>query len=300
MSQRAWFFVNQGQASGPLSDAQIRAILAAGTADRATLVWTDGMADWVKAGEIPELWSHAVDPPPVPAEDVGPVVRSDSNSALAFVAEPWEFVYRGLLFVFGLVLVVPGPWAAASYYRWLVSRVQVPGRPDLVFTGQAGDIWPVFVTLSLLGYVSSIERVWPEYWWVQFALVPANIGLWWLVLRWIASNLASDGTRLPIAFNGSYAGFLGWHVAYYLSILTIIGWAWVANAWTRWMCLRVTGSRRELQYHATGTEFLWRTVVTVCSCFLIIPIPWVLTWYMRWYVSQFTLTERVSNLTSSL
>jgi len=91
MSQRAWFFVNQGQASGPLSDAQIRAILAAGTADRATLVWTDGMADWVKAGEIPELWSHAVDPPPVPAEDVGPVVLSGHRYE-PFALRPWSLL----------------------------------------------------------------------------------------------------------------------------------------------------------------------------------------------------------------
>ena len=114
MSQRAWFFVNQGQASGPLSDAQIRALAAAGTIDRSALVWTDGMAEWGKAGEIPELWSHAaVTARPAPsAEDASPVDQAGhATGALAFVGERWEFLYRSLLFVFGLVLVVPGPWA---------------------------------------------------------------------------------------------------------------------------------------------------------------------------------------------
>src|SRR5678815_4988997 len=104
---------------------------------------------------------------------------------------------RGLLFLGGLVLVVPGPWAAASYYRWLVSRLRVPGRPDLTFTGQPGDIWQVFVGLSLVGYASGVDRQWPEYWWVQLALFPVQIGLCWLVLRWAASQLASEGTPLP-------------------------------------------------------------------------------------------------------
>jgi len=27
---------------------------------------------------------------------------------------------------------------------------------------------------------------------------------------------------------------------------------------------------------------------------LIIPIPWVMGWYTRWYVSQFSATERLS------
>jgi len=202
------------------------------------------------------------------------------------------------VFVLGLVLVVPGPWAAAGYYRWLVSRLQVPGRPHLTFTGQPGDIWYVFVALSVLGWASGIDRAWPDYWWVQIALFPVNIALWWLVVRWIASNLASDGTPLPLAFDGSFPDFLGWYVAYYLSIFTIIGWAWVANAWTRWTCRHITGSRRQLEYHATGLEMLWRTLVAVLTCFLVIPIPWVMTWYMRWFVSRFTLTERVADATA--
>ena len=121
-----------------------------------------------------------------------------------------------------------------------------------------------------------------------------NIGLWWLVVRWVASHLASEGAPLPIAFDGRFPPFLGWYAAYYLSILTIIGWAWVANAWTRWNCRQITGTRRRLEYRATGLEMLWRTVAAVLTCFLVIPIPWVMNWYMRWYVSQFTLTERPS------
>jgi hypothetical protein len=32
-------------------------------------------------------------------------------------------------------------------------------------------------------------------------------------------------------------------------------------------------------------------VVLIASSF-IIPIPWVMVWYYRWYISQFALVER--------
>jgi len=294
MSQRSWFFVHEDQASGPLSDLHIRTLLASGALTPTTLVWTDGVTDWIKASDIPELWSHDPVAPPIPAVAIPDQGTDVHEGALAFVAGPLETLGRSLLFLGGLVLVIPGPRAAASYYRWLVSRLRVPGRPDLTFTGQPGDIWQVFVGLSLVGYASGVDRLWPDYWWVQIALFPIQIYLWWLALRWVASHLASEGTPLPIKFEGPFLTFLGWYVAYYLSILTIIGWAWVANAWTRWNCRQITGSRRRLEYHATGLEVLWRTIVTVLGCLLVIPIPWVVNWYLRWYVSQFRLTGRAA------
>ena len=51
--------------------------------------------------------------------------------------------------------------------------------------------------------------------------------------RWIASNLSSNGQQLPIAFNGSALGYVGWQVLLYVSFITIIGWAWVITAWMR-------------------------------------------------------------------
>ena len=39
-------------------------------------------------------------------------------------------------------------------------------------------------------------------------------------------------------------------------------------------------------------SILWRTLVFALGCVLFIPIPWMLRWYTRWYVSQFALVER--------
>ena len=37
----------------------------------------------------------------------------------------------------------------------MTSRIQVPGRPNLAFTGQVGDIWYVFVATGLDGSMCS-------------------------------------------------------------------------------------------------------------------------------------------------
>jgi hypothetical protein len=45
-------------------------------------------------------------------------------------------------------------------------------------------------------------------------------------------------------------------------------------------------------FNGSGWEILWRTVVSSLLAGLIIPIPWVLAWYTRWFLSQFALAER--------
>ena len=115
-----------------------------------------------------------------------------------------------------------------------------------------------------------------------------------MTVRWIAANFSSNGQQLPIAFKGSALGYVGWYLLLYISVITIIGWAWVITAWMRWMCRHIEGTRREIVFKATGLEFLWRSLVAFLACLFIIPIPWVMRWYTRWYVSQFALVERMA------
>jgi membrane protease subunit (stomatin/prohibitin family) len=64
----AFYHVAQGQAqTGPFDMAALQQQVSAGTVNRNTLVWKNGMAAWVKAGELPDLaplFSNV--PPPLP------------------------------------------------------------------------------------------------------------------------------------------------------------------------------------------------------------------------------------------
>jgi hypothetical protein len=260
------------------------------------LVWTEGMSGWQRAGDIPGLVAggsaspsvpHPGGPPPVAAG--GYAGGSYGGGALSIDVGLWDLLWRSLVFIIGIVLVIPSPWVATWFYRWVVSRLYVPGRPNLAFNGQPLDIWYVFIAIGVLTYVGSADL-----YYLQYLSIPIQAVLSWMVIRWVASNLSSNGQPLPIAFNGSALGYVGWQVLLYVSFITIVGWAWVVTAWMRWVCRNIDGTQREVIFIASGLEVLWRTIVFVIACIFIIPIPWMLRWYAQWYASQFALAERAA------
>jgi hypothetical protein len=302
MSDRSWFYAAQGQQQRPFPEAQFRSLVTGGTVTPDTLVWTDGMSGWQRAGDIPGLAPGAGLRPPAVPQPGGPVAspggqyagsqyvagNHDGDGSLSFEPGLWELLGWGLVYGIGILLVIPAPWAATAFYRWIAPHVNVPGRPNLAFNGQVGDIWYVFVGIGLLSYAGRGGDL------VHLIAFVGQAYLSWMIIRWIAGNLSSNGQRLPIAFNGSAVNYIGWHVLLAISSITIIGWAWVVTAWMRWNCRNIDGTHREILFNATGLEMLWRTLVFVLACVFIIPIPWMLRWYSKWYVSQFQLVERTT------
>jgi hypothetical protein len=247
------------------------------------------MSGWQRAGEIPGLIPGGSGPPAFaqPGDAPSAAAGGYGGGALSIDVGLWELLGRSLVFIIGMVLVIPAPWVATWFYRWIFSRLYVPGRPNLAFDGQPLDIWYVFIAIGILTYVGSADL-----YYLQYLSIPIQAVLAWMVIRWIASNLSSNGEPLPIAFNGSALGYVGWQVLLYVSFITIVGWAWVVTAWMRWICRNIDGTHREVIFTAPGLEVLWRTLVFVIACIFIIPIPWMLRWYARWYASQFALAER--------
>jgi hypothetical protein len=289
MSNRSWFFASQGQQQGPYPEAQLRELIAKGTVTAETLVWTEGMTGWKKAGEVPSLLAGGSGPPAI-SQPGGPLPSAGGQSGgpLSIELPLWAFLGRILLLMIGYLFVIPAPWTGTGFYRWMASRTEVPGRPNFAFTGQTGDIWYVFVATALIFYVQAYDNR------LQLILIPVSAFLSWILVRWLAGNLSSNGQRLPIAFNGSAVIFIGWQLLMYVSFITIIGWAWVTTAWMRWICRNIGGTQREVVFNGTGLEVLWRTIVFAICCAFIVPIPWMLRWYNRWYISQFALVERTA------
>jgi hypothetical protein len=294
MSNRSWFFASQGKQQGPYPEAQLREFIANGTVTAETLVWSEGMAGWQKAGEIPGLLAGASGSPPVP--QWGGLSATGGPAAGQLISVDfsiWALLGRALLFVIGFLLVIPAPWTATSFYRWFIERLRVPQRPDLGFTGKPGDIWYVFVIQGLCSYAGFSDDPYP-----LLIAIPLQAFLSWMTIRWIVANISSQGRHLPLTFAGSPWAYLGWYLLLYVSVITIIGWAWVTTAWIRWICRNITGARRTILFNASGWQMLWRTLVFALAAAFIIPIPWAMGWYARWYVSQFVLVERTAYATA--
>src|ERR1700704_1758624 len=174
MSNRSWFYASEGQQLGPYPEAQLRDLIGRGSVRADTLVWTEGMAGWQKAAEIPGVMSG---PPSIPQAGGPPVLGGRGGGTLSIDVGLWPLLGRSLLYIIGLLLVIPAPWVATSFYRWAVSRLHVPGRPNLAFNGQVGDLWYVFVLMGLMSYAGFYDT------YVQLLLIPVQAFLSWMLLR---------------------------------------------------------------------------------------------------------------------
>ncbi len=64
---RMWHIAQNGQSTGPVTDAQLIDAIRSGSLSRQMLVWSAGMAAWTQAGQVPALAAHfPPDPPPLP------------------------------------------------------------------------------------------------------------------------------------------------------------------------------------------------------------------------------------------
>src|ERR1700730_5635838 len=151
MSNRSWFYASEGQQKGPFSEAQLQDLIARGTVRADTLVWTEGMAGWQKTAEIPGLVPGGSGPPAIPQAG-GPMVSAGgySGGPLSIDFGILEFTWRSIVLLIGLILIIPGPWAMVWYLRWIVPCVQVPGRPNLGFTGRAMTLVPWYFGALIL------------------------------------------------------------------------------------------------------------------------------------------------------
>ena len=290
-----WFYAANSQQQGPFPEAVLRDLIANGTVKADTLVWTEGMAGWQKAAEVPGLMPSGGSPvlphaglPPVAGGGAGMA----SGNVLSLDMGIWDFTWRSLAFLFGSLFVIPVPWLLVWYTRWFTSRVQVPGRPKLSFTGSALTVAYWFFGL-IAAYIVVGFLVWlTDFQFLNLPLAIAWIVLHWLFLRYFIENLASNGQPLGLSVSVSFWCYLGWMILAVVSVLTIIGWAWVYSATARWVCRNIQGTRRAVVFNGSGWGYLWRVILASLAASVIIPIPWVYRWLLRWQLSQTALVPR--------
>src|SRR5664279_6048130 len=99
MADRSWFYASAGQQHGPYPEVQFRELIAKGSVRADTLVWTEGMADWQKAGEVPGLMSGgAAGPPVIPRFGAPPMGTGvGGGGALSIDLPIWALFGRILL-----------------------------------------------------------------------------------------------------------------------------------------------------------------------------------------------------------
>lgn len=65
-STQEWWYVSDGQKVGPISGAELSALLINGKIDSSTLVWSPGLHEWKMARDVNGLVPPELSPPPLP------------------------------------------------------------------------------------------------------------------------------------------------------------------------------------------------------------------------------------------
>src|SRR5262245_23494592 len=189
----------------------------------------------------------------------------------------WGLFWRMLVASLGSMLIIPAPWTTTMFYRYIVETTWLPSGRRFTFAGKGGDIWYVFIGIPLSFLLILIPFV------GIFAVLFAIAYLNYLLLRWFCDKVGTEDGTLKVEFNGGFWGFFGWLVLFMLSLLTIIGWAWVMKFFLQWICRNVSGTIN-FDFVGTGWGILWRYFVVGLVSQFLIPIPWILRWFTAYLV----------------
>lgn len=145
----AWSYIQAGKTVGPVTEEALRDLLASGQLRMDDLVWHQGIPDWTKAGQFPELRAPSAPPaaPPGPApmpyamsEPAPPTqeARSAVGATLAALraTKPWVR-FLGVLGIIGTIVIV-------------VIALVVLGTSQFLFRGMPAGMRMVIPVVYLL------------------------------------------------------------------------------------------------------------------------------------------------------
>ena len=216
----------------PFPRSQLRDLIARGTVRADTLVWSEGMAGWQKAGEIPGLMSMPPGPPSMPQAGGPPADGGGYGGGYGGGALVGRFRHLGFYVAQPRVLsrhdlVIPAPWVDGLVHQVVRLLRACAGTPEPLLHRLGIDhrrmVFRDHRARDLIGYFTAFADV-P---WLNNLIYVVQLVLYWLLIRWLVANLASNGQLLGLSFSGSFWAYLGWTILTVVSFITIIGWAWV-------------------------------------------------------------------------
>lgn len=101
-----WYYANNGQQAGPVSQEQLAQLFSEGTVKAFDLVWNETMSEWTPIGKVEAFASAAPAPPalepapsPAPSGEAPPVLAAAAapSPALSGQAEPPTYLWQSIV-----------------------------------------------------------------------------------------------------------------------------------------------------------------------------------------------------------
>jgi uncharacterized membrane protein len=172
-----WYYVKNEQKQGPVEASQIQSLLSSGGITNQTLVWKDGMANWVAVNTLSEFSTTGA--PPVPTQGQG-VPLSDA-------ADIEQNKIMGVLAYLGILVIVPIIAARQSKFAMYHANQGL-----LLLIASIG----VGVVASVIGWI-------PVVGWMILVVLPF-VWLGIFVLMIIGIINAVQGNCKPLPLIGNY------------------------------------------------------------------------------------------------
>jgi len=181
-----WHYSQEGQNQGPISSSELKALANDGKINRETLIWKEGMKDWMSAKLIqglfpsspPQVVSGANQPPPTPKIQVAPSITTNESviAAKKIAADVTAYIRR----------------------HFHLQRIAIIGAASV----GALSIFMPWVTMPMVGTVSGARG---DGWLTFLLFIPPIV----LALRGNKLAPLTGGTRIGAAVPAALAGAMG-------------------------------------------------------------------------------------------
>jgi len=182
------------------------------------------------------------------------VVANDSQTVrLGFEGTLPEMVKWFVLWLVAALAVVPVAWVSAATARWFCSKLTFDDWTTAEFRGTGGDVVVWHVFLVLTIAAAAYVRGW---------FIPGAVviiaGIAVMLMKWFVYNLRLS-TGPPLTFVGG----------------------------------RIKGQGVAVEFTGSWPELIGRTFIALCSYVLIVPIPLMKLWLIRWLIVNSVLKRGV-------
>lgn len=79
-----------------------------------------------------------------------------------------------------------------------------------------------------------------------------------------------------------------------LVLLCLCPLGFVGLLFSKWFAWKLAGGSRVPSFFAKPIEMIFMLFGLVLDCILIVKIPWVVLWYMKWFFGKFSLPARAA------